>query len=252
MIISASREFIFIHLEKCGGTSVETALEPYLHWSDMIIGSTDFGESYQQLLHNRFGVQEVRKNMLWKHSTAKDIRCFVGPEIWDNFIKISVVRNPVDLIVSLYSFSQTAVKYHIGRINRETWKEMLRTNMFPDRWPYTESFIHAYAQSEIDASGINGFIKQILSQDNEFVRPQYDRIQVMGGKDLDVVIDLSTLNENWGKILESCNIKDNVPLNHLNASEKDILEISPRSLKLIKKHFAIDYQELPRYTGVSW
>ena len=252
MIISASREFIFIHLEKCGGTSVETALEPYLEWSDIVLGSTDFGESYQQLLHNRFGVKEVRKNMLWKHSTAQDVRAFVGPEIWNDFTKISVVREPVDLVKSLYFFSQTAVQYHIGRINRQIWKEMLRTRSFPNKWPYTEYFVHAYAQSEIDGSGIDGFVKDILSTDCNFIIPQYKRIQINGKKDLNVLIDLSNLNKEWQKILDVCQIEDKVLLKHLNASEKDPIDLSPRSLKMIKKHFALDYQEIPKYTGVSW
>lgn len=252
MIISASREFIFIHLEKCGGTSVETALEPYLEWSDIVLGSTDFGESYQQLLHNRFGVDNVRKNMLWKHSTAQDIRSFVGPEIWNDFTKISVVREPVDLVKSLYFFSQTAVQYHIGRINRQIWKEMLRTRSFPDQWPYTEYFVQAYAQSEIDGSGIDGFVKDIFSGEHDFVRPQYERIQFNGHRDLDLVVDLCYLNEQWQSILDACKIDDAVPLKHLNISEKDPVELSPRSLKTIKKHFAIDYQQLPKYTGVTW
>lgn len=252
MIVSASREFIFIHLEKCGGTSVETALEPYLEWSDIMLGSTDFGEAYQQLLHNRFGVENVRKNMLWKHSNAHDIYAFVGPEIWNSFTKISIVREPTDLIKSLYFFSQTAVQYHIGRINRQTWKEMLRTNSFPDQWPYTEHFVHAYAKSEIDGSGIDGFVKDILSGDYEFVRPQYERIQVNGAKDLDVVVDLCYLNNEWKNILDACKIEDAVPLSHLNSSERDPIELSPKSLKIIKKHFAIDYQQLSKYTGVTW
>lgn len=252
MIVSASREFIFIHLEKCGGTSVETALEPHLEWSDIVLGSTDFGEAYQQLLHNRFGVKEVRQNMLWKHSTAQDIRAFVGPEIWNDFTKISVVREPVDLVKSLYFFSQAAVQYHIGRINRQIWKEMLRTRSFPEQWPYTEHFVHAYAQSEIDGSGIDGFVKDIFSGDYEFIRPQYERIQVNGSKDLDIVIDLCYLNNEWQNILDACKIEDAVSLNHLNASERDPIELSPKSLKIIKKHFAIDYQQLPKYTGVTW
>ena len=252
MIISASREFIFIHLEKCGGTSVETAIEPYLHWSDIIIGSTNFGESYQQLLHNRFGVNEVRQNMLWKHSNAHDIYAFVGPEIWNSFTKISVVREPVDLIKSLYFFSEKAVKYHIGRINRQIWKEMLRTRSFPDKWPYTEYFVHAYAQSEIDGSGINGFIKDIFSGNHNFIKPQYERIQINGNKDINFVVDLSYLNNEWQNILDVCGIDDKVSLNHLNASERDEVELSPKSLKIIKKHFAIDYQQLSKYTGVTW
>lgn len=252
MIISPSREFVFIHLEKCGGTSVETALEPYLHWSDIILGSTDFGESYQQLLNNRFGNDQVKKYMLWKHSTAEDIFSFIGLDMWREFRKISVVREPVDLIKSLYFFSQTAVNYHIGRVNYGKWKEFLRTNKFPESWPYNEPFVHAYAKSYIDGSGIDGFVKEVLGNAYDFVSPQYERIQVLGKADLDIVIDLSTLNDRWADVSESVGIVGAGPIGHLNSSERDDIELSHKSIKAIKRHFAVDYQELPRYTGVYW
>ena len=82
MIISPSKNFIFIHLEKCGGTSIESTLEPHLYWSDMILGSTDFGEGMQQLYYERYSRKEVNKYKLWKHSTAKDINAFVGNDEW--------------------------------------------------------------------------------------------------------------------------------------------------------------------------
>ena len=44
MIICHSRKYVFIHIHKTGGTSVESALEPTLHWNDLLLGSTPFGE----------------------------------------------------------------------------------------------------------------------------------------------------------------------------------------------------------------
>ena len=122
MIISPSRNFIFINLEKCGGTSIESALEPHLHWSDMILGSTDFGEKMQQLYYERYSREDVNKYMLWKHSTAKDVHAFLGHDEWNTFNKISIVRNPEDIIVSLYKFSKMTIKYHVGRIHKSTWR----------------------------------------------------------------------------------------------------------------------------------
>jgi hypothetical protein len=253
MIISPSRNFIFIHLEKCGGTSVETALQPYLHWSDMIIGSTQYGERYQSNLYERYGIEEVNKNMLWKHSSAKQIESFVLPDNWDDFTKISVVRNPIDLVRSLYFFAQTSVKYHIGRINRQKWKELLRTQEFPHAWPYTEGYVHAYATSVIDGSGIDGFVRYIFNGNFGFIETQTSRLQAKTTKDLGIVKDLSVLNDEWQDILDCVNIKEGVALQKLNQSEKDEhIKMSEKSEKMIKKHFAIDYDVLPGYTGVSW
>lgn len=253
MIISPSRNFVFIHLEKCGGTSVESALQPYLHWSDLIIGSTEFGERYQQCYYDRYGIAKVHSEMLWKHSTAKDIHAFITPDGWRDFKRISIVRDPQEIIKSLYFFSQTSVKYHLGRINREKWKELLRTKIFPQQYPYTEGYIHAYAQSEIEGSGIDGFVKNVLSNNYHFVQPQTHRLEIYPGSDLGMVKDLSRLNDEWHEILDALFIEDRFEIKKLNKSERDFkVELSDKSKKIIKKHFSVDYQTIPKYTGVEW
>ena len=252
MILSASKEFIFIHLEKCGGTSVESALEPYLAWYDMIIGSTEFGEELQGLYTKRFGTETLRKEMLWKHSTAHDIHAFVGPDQWDLFKKFSIVRDPVQLVISLYNFSKTVVKYHAGRINRTLWKDKLIVKDYPDAFPYTEEYFIEYVKSVVDDSGINGFVDSILQNNYTFIQPQINRISVPGIKDIGKVVDLSQLNSQWENVVDYLGFEQSIPLIRLNESEKYEADISPGSIKKIKKHFAIDYQELPRYTGIAW
>jgi len=252
MIISPSKEFIFIHLEKCGGTSIETALEPHLAWYDMIMGSSDFGEGVQDLYFKRFGIDTVKQKMLWKHSSAKDIHYFIGPDEWKNFKKLSVVRNPQLLVESLYNFSQTVVKYHMGRVNRELWKEKLRTKNFPQLFPLTEKYVLSYIQSVIDGSGINGFVEDLLDTDHSFLQSQTSRLMINNVNDLGIVADLSELNNRWTDITQQIGFDFEIDLPHLNFSESSLEELSPRAIKKIKKHFAIDYQVLPRYTGVYW
>jgi hypothetical protein len=41
MILSYSKKFVFIHLDKCGGTSVEFSLRPYLPKQDLVLGDSD-------------------------------------------------------------------------------------------------------------------------------------------------------------------------------------------------------------------
>jgi len=252
MIVSHSKKFIFIHLEKCGGTSVESALEPYLAWDDLIIGSTDFGEGIQSLYYKRYGIEKVKKDMLWKHSTAKQISEYLG-ESYSDYKKIVVVRNPVHIVKSLYTFSQTATTLHLGRFRREDWRDMADQG-FPNEWPYNEPYIQAYAASQLSGSGIDGFVSTMFRENHSFISPQVNRICAKPLHfDVNFIIDISQLNYYWEDVLGSIGIKDEVPLFKLNKSlHADEVEMSDKTIKIIKNHFAADYEYLPEYTGVLW
>lgn len=92
-IISNSHRFIFVHLHKCGGTSVETAYQPHAAWNDLVLGSTKEGEVLQSIYKQLHG--------LHKHSSAKDIRAVVG-DVWEAYETIALVRHPMRIYESYY------------------------------------------------------------------------------------------------------------------------------------------------------
>lgn len=96
MILSASRGFVFVHLHKAGGTSMEVALEPHLGWNDLLLGSTPFGEAASRHYGPRFG--------LHKHSSLAEIEKVCGTATVDELYAFALVRHPVDRIRSVYNF----------------------------------------------------------------------------------------------------------------------------------------------------
>jgi len=254
MIISHSRKFIFIHLEKCGGTSIETALEPYLAWDDIILGSTDYGEGYQALLYKKYGLEYVQKNMLWKHSDANDIYKYLGRKKWNEYKKIVVVRNPIDMMQSLYYFSQKAIRYHTGRINDDEWKQWVIENSYPDNWPYVEKYVQAYIESKVRGKGFDGFVSILLDADHNFTKPQLKRIKSNPFfSRVDKIIDLSQLDSRWDEITDFIGITEPVSFYKLNISERDYdISMSEETEKRIRKHFAHDFRYMQYFTNVQW
>lgn len=96
MIICHSKRFIFIHVQKAGGTSVELALEPFLGWSDLLLGSSKIGEHLNLYYHNRFGLN--------KHSALADIERGCGDEICRKYYVFATVRHPLERLCSLYNY----------------------------------------------------------------------------------------------------------------------------------------------------
>ena len=101
MIICHSRKFIFIHIHKTGGTSVEVALEPILTWKDLILGSSALGELIQPEFNRRFSLE--------KHSSISDVERVCGSEILSEYYVFSTVRHPLDRICSVYNFIATVI-----------------------------------------------------------------------------------------------------------------------------------------------
>jgi hypothetical protein len=109
MIISHSHRFIFVHIHKAGGTSVERALDPYLAWNDLILGGSAFGESIQGPYKKKFGLS--------KHSAILDVETVCGPHYLEEYFVFSLVRHPLARLCSIYNFVATTVNKWAVRQN---------------------------------------------------------------------------------------------------------------------------------------
>lgn len=142
MIISHKYKFIFIKPEKTAGSSLEIALSKYCDHNDIIttIGEEyirkklgylgprnyyskkiDYINFPKILKHNTKSFIKTFKiikkfidyknepyfktfynNIFYEHINARNIKANVSNEIWDNYFKFTIIRNPIDQFLSYY------------------------------------------------------------------------------------------------------------------------------------------------------
>ena len=87
-VIRTLRAFAFVHINKCGGTSVELIM----------------------------GLQKA-------HQTAMEMRDLVGAEDWASRFTFSIVRNPFDRVVSIYYYRVRTNQHDLGdrHVNLNQW-----------------------------------------------------------------------------------------------------------------------------------
>ncbi len=218
--ISNSKKFIFIHPHKCAGTSIEIALSETLQWNDIILGgSNNYGKNFQHIYQKKFN--------LHKHSSAADIQKVVGDNVWDSYFTFSVVRHPLDRMISLYTyFKRIKSEYSIiDDLKLKTKIFLLQNKQFPfiskhpsiqkqgiHRWPGMRAFVESRNFSE--------FLVNVTNTNDPGIKPQFD---VLLNKDkskieVDYICKFEDLENNWQYICKKLNISSNLP--HANKSRQ--------------------------------
>ncbi|MDF1680004.1 sulfotransferase family 2 domain-containing protein [Ponticaulis sp.] len=93
-MISTEKNFIFIHVPKTGGNSLQDALRPFADDDFVIAHASQDGVE-------RFGLKNPTYAELKKHSTLADYASALGPEL-SKFQLFATTRNPFDKLVSYY------------------------------------------------------------------------------------------------------------------------------------------------------
>lgn len=94
-MISASKQFIFIHVPKTGGNSLQELL---LEYSDDKVALYSENQDGTE----RFEIKSSYSAKLKKHSILRDYKAYLKPEAYVKYYKFAVVRNPWERAISLY------------------------------------------------------------------------------------------------------------------------------------------------------
>ncbi len=93
-MISIEKRFLFVHVPKTGGNSIQSILRKYSE--DQIVCATPHQDGIE-----RFAVRNDRFNTE-KHSTLTHYKNVLGAEVYHSLFRFSVIRNPWDMMISHY------------------------------------------------------------------------------------------------------------------------------------------------------
>jgi len=111
MLLSFSHAFIFLHVQRTGGSSVIRTLEPYGYRTPVTPMS--------RFLSRAGLARDPRKIVFRTHETACRVRERLPAGMYEEFLSIAFVRNPWSWLVSLYEVFKKGPRHRHHKIVRK-------------------------------------------------------------------------------------------------------------------------------------
>lgn len=226
-IISNSHRFIFVHLHKCGGSSVEAAYQPHARWNDLVLGSTAEGEALQAIWQKLHG--------LHKHNSAAELADRL-PEVWNDYWTFSMVRHPAAIYESFYRWIHKILSSY-GKANDIPLEEVKRLVLAGE---VKRPFMAYEATRPFCRAG----------DFSDFVR-RFGKKTTLGtlagrlGRDGRVIVDdvfrLEQADRMWAALSARTGVAI-APAHANKGSELDALSWSREAVDLVNDRHAIDYE----------
>ncbi len=112
MLLSFEKKFIFIHIPKTAGSSVTAFLSPY--------SVSPERSQFRRLLSHLPIREDPRKAWFRTHDRASWVKRKLPGEIYGEFHKFAVVRNPYDYAVSYFHYLR-ASKFSKRHLDAQKW-----------------------------------------------------------------------------------------------------------------------------------
>ena len=93
-MLSLKNKFLFIHVPKTGGNSIQNILKEYSEDRIVTIGKHQDGIERFEVRNDKYPIT--------KHSTLSEYKRFLDKNVYDAMFKFATIRNPWDMMISFY------------------------------------------------------------------------------------------------------------------------------------------------------
>lgn len=121
MPINHDLKCIFIHIPRTGGSTIEKLLD--MENLDEK-GFSNIHDEKRLFGRIQDGTEDNYLSTHLQHLTAHEIKQRVGEEIWNNYFKFTIVRNPWDRIISIYKYGDGSLKNKLKTVTEKKYKKI--------------------------------------------------------------------------------------------------------------------------------